>query len=377
NVTTGIFAHSGGSSATEAVALTATGNSFENVLAGIGGTWKTYLDAEGNTFVSIQPDGEGIAVADGTIVAGADYGYEVDYLVEHNTFNYTAAYQVKDYRSPVYNVSSGQKHTTIQEAIVEAQDHDTILVAGTHELTQSLNIGKPLSLVGIGEEPAIIDAKHSESYTFPLGNNAQLRVQNITFKGNGKIGFRASSQTHVVRLDFLNCTFEDFSYPIYLSERTLLNGAVEGDNKIDDLSIIGCTFDNNQHVYLGRGVVNSAQVLGNTFTGDSQIGIEFYDCWSQRRTGNISFQDNSFSNEYPIVLLTGGSVTIDGTNVTYAEVPGGRINVVYVKAATVENERVSISNTQVNGVIRDLELFEVPGHNGDTVIHCYLVPDED
>ncbi len=276
---------------------------------------------------------------------------------------------------PVYNKTKGLSYETIQAAVDDAAAGDTIeLAAGKYTLMQALNLGRGLSLKGAGVESTTISIGHSENYAFPLTSNANLHLENITFKGTGKIGFRASSQTHVEKLEFINCAFEGFSFPIYLAERLKTNGGTEDDNRINEITIKGCVFNNTQHVYLGRGVVDSALIEGNTFAGTNQIGIEFYDCWTPRRTGQISFESNSFTNEYPIVLLTGGPVTINNTSVTYNQTSGNRIYVAYVKAASVENEKVSISNTTINGEMQELEAYFPSWGWGDVAIHSYLVP---
>jgi hypothetical protein len=74
------------------------------------------------------------------------------------------------------------------------------------------------------------------------------------------------------------------------------------------------------------------------------------------------------------VLLTGGPVTINNTSVTYNQTSGNRIYVAYVKAASVENEKVSISNTTINGEMQELEAYFPSWGWGDVAIHSYLVP---
>ncbi|MGI1659841.1 MAG: cell wall-binding repeat-containing protein [Desulfitobacterium sp.] len=102
NVTTGIFAHLGYTESAFQSKLTATGNTFTNVLAGIGGTQKTDLTATGNTFTSIQVGGEGIGLGSGVNVIGSTApgvsGADVSYLESNNAFSYGEGNKVKDYR---------------------------------------------------------------------------------------------------------------------------------------------------------------------------------------------------------------------------------------------------------------------------------------
>lgn len=100
NVTTGIFAHLGYTDTDFTNILSATGNSFENVWAGIGGTQTTTLTATGNTFVSVQDGGEGIGLGDGITVAGSS-GDDVAYLEDNNTFFIPDENEakVRDYRN--------------------------------------------------------------------------------------------------------------------------------------------------------------------------------------------------------------------------------------------------------------------------------------
>ncbi|HHU77672.1 MAG TPA: hypothetical protein GXZ29_02155 [Clostridiales bacterium] len=300
--------------------------------------------------------------------------------VSHESDSYGDNYDADVELPQIFIVGSGEgSYLTLQEAVTEAKEGDTIMLApGTYSLTQSLTLGRSVSIVGAGPDETVIDVSSlSSGYAFPLINNANLSIYNVTLKGNNNVnGLRASSQTHVEKLEFVNCVFEDFRFPIYLAERTVTGGGEEKDNKIDNLIIKDCTFNNNSsHVYLGRGVVYSALIEGNTFAGNSQIGIEFYDCWTTRRTGSITFKDNSFTNEYPIVLLTGGPVTISNTSITYPEMPGSLIKVVYVKAALEENEKVNVQNTFINGVMRDLDQIDLyPALPGEVIIHGYQVP---
>ncbi|AGA70553.1 cell wall-binding protein [Desulfitobacterium dichloroeliminans LMG P-21439] len=102
NVLTGVFAHLGNTESAFQNKLTATGNTFTNVWAGIGGTQKTDLTATGNTFASIQAGGEGIGLGSGVMVIGSttpgESAADVSYLESNNTFSYGEGNKVKDYR---------------------------------------------------------------------------------------------------------------------------------------------------------------------------------------------------------------------------------------------------------------------------------------
>ena len=99
NLKTGIFANGDGQKSTgEYARLTARGNKFTDVWAGIGGTEKTNLTAEGNTFVSIKSGGEGIGLGENVNVIKDSTSEDVSYLVSKNTFSYSSGNKVKDYR---------------------------------------------------------------------------------------------------------------------------------------------------------------------------------------------------------------------------------------------------------------------------------------
>ncbi len=65
--------------------------------AGIGGTEKTDLTAEGNIFVSVQQGGEGIGLGDGVAVEGSTDN-DTAYLEGKNVFEYDFENRVMDYR---------------------------------------------------------------------------------------------------------------------------------------------------------------------------------------------------------------------------------------------------------------------------------------
>jgi hypothetical protein len=274
--------------------------------------------------------------------------------------------------------------STIEAAINLANEGDTIEVAaGTYNLTEALNLGKSISMIGADANTTIIDVSGlSTSYAFPLANNANLSVKNITFKGSYDIlGFRASSKTHVDKLEIINCTFEDFKYPIYLAER-YDNDATDAENKVGTLIIKGNDFVNVSEsgyaAYIGRGVVESASIQENLVIGGKR-GFQIFDCRGEigekvpRANGLVVIANNTFSDidQWPIDLMIGGSAFITGNNVIAADLD--EVPVVVLRDTDPDIVK-SYSGNKVNGIevsLREREFEHESSPNRELWLYYY------
>ncbi len=158
-LTTGVFAHSGYMMGAQNT-FTATGNTFTNVLAGIGGTEKTDVTITGNTFVSVKAGGEGIGLGGGVGVNGASAGSYASYLESQNTFSYTvgAEAKVRDYR-PTAGVVINATNFTV-----------TSLLDGWTFKIGAVNLTAGVS----GTNPYIY------TITIPSGSSLKEGINNIT-----------------------------------------------------------------------------------------------------------------------------------------------------------------------------------------------------
>ncbi|HYE84270.1 MAG TPA: right-handed parallel beta-helix repeat-containing protein, partial [Clostridia bacterium] len=274
NVTTGIFAHSGNTEPTaRQVSLTATDNTFENVLAGIGGTEKTDLIATGNTFVSIQAGGEGIGLGKGSVVLGDYTGDDEDYLQNNNTFNYTEGNKVKDYRA-VINVAAGADLKLIIEG---AADNALVyLAAGNYTLNTSIVPNKNITVIGAGKNSTVVKTSFKGSYgSFQATNNHRLVLKNLTFETieptsatarNGH--YVVATSPHTGNTDILvdNCIINGYYTAVYLNNVNTNNNRLTITNNIIDNCDWAYSIDN---ITPGAQDIKSENLLFSGNTGNS------------------------------------------------------------------------------------------------------------
>lgn len=278
NVQTGIFAHHGNTKPEAGQnVLIATGNTFTNVWAGIGGTEKTDLTATGNTFVSIQDNGEGIGLGDGVVVIGADTEDDVNYLETNNTFNYSEGNKVVDYRSVVANTTQKEYFDSILEAYNAAVTGDTILLVKDIEVEGQLFIRKNITIDGNSKtitSTASEASKHSAIKIDSLGSGTTIK--NLTVNASGYTGdvLYVSTATDVVITGNTFKSTDNNAMGVYFDKTS--SGGLEGN------TIVG-------RKGVGADTVEEVSIKNNNITFTDK-GIELHDGTAERNTKVI---DNS------------------------------------------------------------------------------------
>jgi hypothetical protein len=152
-----------------------------------------------------------------------------------------------------------------------------MLAPGEYQVNSTVSLSLELTIVGSEHAGTIINATNGSDYVFSLSNNAKVRLENLTFRGNDSQTFVwASDLTHVDSLEVISCIFQGGRSHIYL-QRNQYGG--DRDNMPGTVVIEGCEFDTVVDdsslalVEIYRAITSKAVVRNNVFRGARPNGL--------------------------------------------------------------------------------------------------------
>ena len=187
---------------------------------------------------------------------------------------------------PVHNIDKGTHYATIQEAIDDADDGDTIHVDAGHYL-ENVNINKQLTLVGDSMN-SVVQANTSSDHVFDVTAD-RVNITGFTAAGAAKSGI------YLYEADYCNITYNNATnneYGIYLDSSSNSN-------------VIGDTANNNRWygIYLSSSSNNS--IINNTANNNQDTGIYLSSSRSNKIIGNTAN-----NNGYGLSLYTSSNTSI-------------------------------------------------------------------
>ena len=159
--------------------------------------------------------------------------------------------------APVYNKTQGKYYTTIQEAVNEAADDNTIIVAaGTY--TENVTIGKPLTITGAtGGGATTIKG----TVTIESGGGG-TKIENINFE-LGTTTDPNTTDNIVLNKDVSNITINKCNFD---AENRFMGEpharAIQMKGTCDNIKITNCTFKNGYYVTI-QGRANNVTVTNS------------------------------------------------------------------------------------------------------------------
>ena len=335
---TGIFPHIGYTLGAQNT-FTATGNTFTDVYAGIGGTEKTDATITGNTFVSVKAGGEGIGLGAGVVVNGAALDAYKSYLESQNTFSYSAGSEakVKDYRPAVGVVTNARNFTITSLA----------LNGWTFKLGNSTLVSTES-----GAGP------YTYTVTIPSGTAPLTAGENII------IASKANYPDSTVIINYEGTTVSDTAGLL-----AAISGAADGDTiylASGTYELSGKLSISKAISLLGKGSVTikpaAAAVWGTGNTDKHLIGIYSGTASSPVKFQNIAFDSsnkayglNTYANSYGVLNnvtitnskgagLTVNGSTIDAKNLNTSNNSWGAVNVDPGDGVTIPSKFVLTGN---------------------------------
>ena len=203
-------------------------------------------------------------------------------------------------------------YTTIQEAINNADEGDTIFVrAGTYY--EPVKIDKSLTLVGENRSTTVIDGNGTGIVVHVIANNITLSGFTIQ---NGGLGIWVSRSSNNILTDN---TASNNSNGIYFwwSSNNVLTGNIASNNQYgiyflgsSNNVLTGNIASNNQYgIYLDSSGHNA--LTGNNVSSNDNNGIFFYHSSNNVLTGNIAS-----NNQYGIYLGDSDNNVLSGNIVS-------------------------------------------------------------
>ncbi len=194
-------------------------------------------------------------------------------------------------RPLAYNKTQKTYHLTIQSAIDEAEQEDTILIpAGTFELTSTLKIDKNITVEGVDKETVILKGSRDIGSTVQLSNGATLRNVTVTRDNSGV--WESNNNNNLV------------SFGHNLSSETTLENCIikEGRNGVQlnntsNAVIKGNLIDNNR---TGIQMQNQVKALveNNVITNNHTIGVLLQHLSSDMEQGTPIFINNIIKDNW-------------------------------------------------------------------------------
>ena len=189
---------------------------------------------------------------------------------------------------PVHNIDKGTHYATIQEAIDDADDGDTIHVDAGHYL-ESVNINKQLTLVG-DDMNSVVQANASSDHVFDVTAD-RVNITGFTAAGAAKSGI------YLYEADYCNITYNNATnneYGIYLDSSSNSN-------------VIGDTANNNRWYGIYLSSSSNNRIINNTADNNQDTGIYLSSSRSNKIIGNTAN-----NNGYGLSLYTSSNTSIAG-----------------------------------------------------------------
>lgn len=182
-------------------------------------------------------------------------------------------------------------YMTIQAAITAASENDVITIAnGTYH--ETLDIDKPLSLIGESQNGVIIDPQSIGGYgIYAVSDN--LLFQNFTLQNAQTFGLKIYDSNHVevnnVKVQVSGNTNIDFN--------GVVDGIITDVTSINSLNGNGISITDSNDI-----VINNTTTSGNSFTGGFSAGVGIFASGEYATAGcnNINFSENNFGEDTPI-----------------------------------------------------------------------------
>ena len=241
-------------------------------------TGKVKLEAEMGTYTIITE----IKDADDNVLARATYTLIVT-------------------RAPVYNVNTGKGYSTIQAAVNEASDGNTIEVAaGTY--TEDVTIGKRLTITGAPGR----GAPTIEGTVTIKDDGGGTSINNINFTVD------AGTQDNIVLNNVSNITITGCNFDAKGRFMKTPNArAIQMNRTCNNITITNCTFKNGYYVTI-QGRANNVTVMSSQIRNcKSGINLQAGDNLTVYNT-DISVVAQGKSNDTYCVRFAGSNMSITG-----------------------------------------------------------------
>ncbi|MGM0438276.1 MAG: right-handed parallel beta-helix repeat-containing protein, partial [Bacillota bacterium] len=199
---------------------------------------------------------------------------------------------------PTYNVNTAETYDTIQAAVDNANDNDTIIIrSGTYA---GFNLTKGLTIKGIGD--VTVEAGDVTGEPRPTGIfvqiDAEINIENITFDGSTAFSNDAdslpqgilTSSSYNPTVNINDCVFNNLYMGVYFNPDA--SGTIKNNE-----------FNDNDYSAISIAGTGSVEITDNTIedtdnSTDADIGLEIYNpnaSWSGNTFTDISteIQDNT------------------------------------------------------------------------------------
>jgi len=212
-----------------------------------------------------------------------------------------ATYTLIVTRAPVYNVNTGTGYQTIQAAIDEAGNGNTIEVAaGTY--TEDVTIGKPLTITGApGRGATTIKGTVTINAT-----GGGTRIENINFE----LGTDTQDNIVLNNVSYITITGCNFDAKGRFTGEPNAR-AIQMNRTCNNITITNCTFKNGYYVTI-QGRANNVTVMSSQIRNcKSGINLQAGDNLTVYNT-DISVVAQGKSNDTYCVRFAGSNMSITG-----------------------------------------------------------------
>lgn len=241
---------------------------------------------------------------EGTVIDLEDENYpditDISYDTETGTLNFDASHftQFDAEELPVTNETTGEKYATIQAAINDASEGDTISVAtGVYVEVGQIIIDKDLTITGADKTTTIIKpnedtgaGNHQDANAWILVNpDVTFNLSNVTLDGTGKLinhGILSHGHGTINNNIFTNIAYNQ-SGPDYKGIAIELYDS--------DMTVSSNSFSNIGRIGVFTGFGSTATITGNTYTGKGYGTFLDYG-FEVGRNGQATISNNIVSN---------------------------------------------------------------------------------
>ncbi len=172
-------------------------------------------------------------------------------VTAHNFIPFETTLSVGD--PVVENIRTHKQYTSIQSAIDEAHDEDTILIPGG-TFKENIAISKSISLKGIGSEQTTITAKSSADTVIRVTDAADVKIQDL-FIAEGIVGLSIRNSNDILVND---CSIDNAQTGVQIDSSQ--------DITIQNSRISRCNWG-----LIAEGNSNTIHIVDNIFTKNIQI----------------------------------------------------------------------------------------------------------
>lgn len=410
-----------GNSAFPATPVVISGVTVEQNFCGSGGSITvTFSGGVGPYDITWTGGGSASGVSSPYTITGLASGTYTATVTDANASSATTSAQTISSYS-VENQTSGAGYNDVQTAINAASPGDVIVIcSGTY--SSALTVNKKLDIRGQGTS-TIIQNPGGTAITYTAagsgsasGNRAYLRnlkiggstkgiyvdqlvnhltLEGVSIDGNSSYGIHLNNISGVMNDWVLsNCTFNANSDGFRMGMAANLNG----------LSITGSTFTNqvSAAVYIPQqasspGGCTNVTISGNTFTSNGS-NVNNLAALYIEKLSNATISGNTFTNNglnvnpraisvnlkygnYTNVTISGNSFVenrgavqnTSGASIGYAMNVSGRNDAPSYSTSPATLSNVTISNNEVNGFIRGIQVENATDWNTTTIENNKLV----